>query len=141
MIEIPVVGTVWDSNSGEDSVTILKTGFGSVKYRWNGEKDGDVFESSLTYATFLERFTLRQPEKPLEDVSEVMYRYESSPTSETRLFAIDSKEYEQVLVITQHNEEGKAKSAHLVKLDANEALDLAADLTRMAMQVKRREGV
>lgn len=140
MVELPEVGSIWDAKSEEDSVTVLSVGFGNVTYKWNGEDGGRQFNFSMSYANFLSDFTLRKEEK-LEEVTEAMYRYENSPVSETRLFAIDSKEYEQVLVLTEHKEGGKSKSAHLLKLDVEDALDLAADLTRMAMQVKRRNAV
>lgn len=138
MVELPEVGSVWQSNTGEDSVTIVGTGAGSIRYRWNGEDGNGMFEASLTYTTFHSLFTLRAPKEPLPVINEVMYRDQRSLNTEVRLFAMDSKEYDQVLLITENIDSGKSTSAHLLKLDADDALDLAADLTRMALQLKRR---
>lgn len=138
MVELPEVGSVWESITGEDSVTVIRIGFGGVTYRWNGEDDDEQFENKVTYEMFRERFTLRVPEPALPEIKEVMYRDQRAPDAEVRLFAMDSKEYDQVLLITENIDSGKSTSAHLVKLDADDALNLAADLTSMAMQLKRR---
>lgn len=138
MVELPEVGSVWESNTGEDSVTVIKIGFGGVTYRWNGEDGDEQFETRVTYEMFRDRFTLRVAEPALPEINEVMYRDQRSINTEVRLFAMDSKEYDQVLLITENIASGKSTSAHLLKLDADDALDLASDLTRMALQLKRR---
>lgn len=138
MVELPEVGSVWESNTGEDSVTIIRIGFGGVTYRWNGEDGDEQFETKVTYEMFRDRFTLRVPEPVLPEINEVMYRDQRALNTEVRLFAMDSKEYDQVLLITENIDSGKSTSAHLLKLDVDDALDLASDLTRMALQLKRR---
>lgn len=77
-------------------------------------------------------------EETLPEIGDTMYRYEVIPGLATILRAADAKEYDQVLLVMEERSNNHCASAIHMKLDADDALDLAHDLVRMAMQIKRR---
>lgn len=142
MIELPQAGTKWEQRAylGKDfadTITVLKTDSDRVWYQWNGDNNTKSFGSSDTYAQFHNDFRLYvEPERP--EVEPTMYLDESVEGNYTRLHVMDSKEFDQILLITESKSPCAPQIATLMSLDADGALDLAHDLTRMAMQLKRR---
>lgn len=74
----------------------------------------------------------------LPELEPTMYIEEIIPGADNRLHVIDAKEYDQILLIMERRTNDYVLSATHLKLDADDALDLASDLIRMAMQLKRR---
>lgn len=82
------------------------------------------------------RFKLK--EESLPDLPATQYQFPVYGNEVDVLDVIDSKQYDQVLLIQERKRNGECVRATHLKLDPDEALDLAHDLTRMAMQIKRR---
>lgn len=82
------------------------------------------------------RFKLK--EESLPDLPATQYQFPVYGNEVDVLDVIDSKQYDQVLLIQERKRDGECVRATHLKLDPDEALDLAHDLTRMAMQIKRR---
>lgn len=134
---LPKVGDIWEADWEEDvyDVNILALIDGRVHYCYE-IPNTPVGVCPMEY--FMRNFS--EKEESLPEIGEVMYLNSRGADEVTKLYAMDSKEYDQVLLITARSMYGTSSSAHLMKLDANDALALAADLTRMAMQLKRRIG-
>lgn len=86
---------------------------------------------------YREYFDLADDEIP--EVGSSRYQYEVYGNDVEVLDVIDSKEFDQVLLIQQRYSGATCLRAAVMKLDPDDALTLAHDLTRMAMQIKRRE--
>lgn len=80
----------------------------------------------------------KKREEILPDLEPTLYREEIYEGEENLLHVIDAKEYDQILLIMQRRSKQSTQMATHLKLDADDALDLAHDLVRMAMQLKRR---
>lgn len=108
---------------------------GDVWYH-QGEYHPRIIIDGETNGFLKQRF--KKKEKTLPELEPTMYREEIIPGTDNRLHVIDAKEYDQILLIMEHRSNDFVVSASHLKLDADDALDLAHDLVRMAMQLKRR---
>jgi len=96
---------------------------------------GGFFHSSRFY---LARKADSSDDDVLPEIESFRYRFEVYEGDEELLDVIDSKQHDEVLLIQERRSWGQLLRNSIFKLTADDALDLAHDLTRMAMQIKRR---